>query len=360
MRTPLTWVEKIVGLFIVLTFVVLGAALFISAQRRGVFSAWRSFLVVLERGHNIKKGSPIFIQDVEAGAVADVTIERVKTLVDRFGVEKLEKRLPGIKDLHSVVVVTCEIEERFADDVSEATSTCTIDKPLIGPTRIDIAAGEPSDTVPPPPTLRQAKGKELPIFNVETPPSILEKLQDVDLEEIQGRVVAALEKIEETIGNVRDATEAMAEGRGTVGMLLQDEGLAAEIRSAIAEVALAAQDVRRIAARGAEMAEVFPATGQAAQRTVEQLERSVARLDEVVVEVRPILTRILAEVQVILKDVREATSGVPEVVRKVDALLVETNRVIDAVKSSFLVRGGLSPAAEPPPHELERVPRWER
>src|SRR5262245_30378537 len=95
MRTPITWIEKVTGFFVLLIIALLVAALFVTAQRHNVFGFYEAHEVdlYLKTGYGLKKGSPVVLADVEVGVVNDLYLDARTPYPDRQ--VKAELRIEG-------------------------------------------------------------------------------------------------------------------------------------------------------------------------------------------------------------------------------------------------------------------------
>src|SRR5688500_4050426 len=76
MRTPITWVEKVVGVFVLLVVVAVVSALFMAARKQNIFGTTKTHVIhtFLETGAGVKEGTPIKLKGVDVGAVTDMKL----------------------------------------------------------------------------------------------------------------------------------------------------------------------------------------------------------------------------------------------------------------------------------------------
>ncbi len=346
MTTPLTWIEKVVGVFVTLILALLAAALFVTAQRRQLFEFEKPLVVktIVDRGYELKPGASVLINEVEAGSVSDVA------LAD-----------------DGRVILTIRVEGRFkqhvgkpAREVGDARGSAVIvDRPPIGSPKINITAAHPEERY----SLKSFPDEVY--LDATVPPSVLDKLAGVkdDIGAVKDQVISTLEDVKAIIENVRATTEPLAKGRGTVGKLLHDEEMArsvqqmvADARDLTANLKAVSEDLRAVSAEVKPRAhDVLTEVDAAVHQASDTLKTLDALLADVMALVATV-TKALGEAEAIVHNIRMATDGLPEIVRKSDRALAEANRVIDSLKRNILIRGNLDPVAAPP-REAEAVPR---
>src|SRR4051812_23819113 len=77
MRTPITRIETITGVFIAIAMALLVIVLFVSVRTTGLLDMFRAGYVltaVAEEGFGTTAGSPVKLRDVEVGSVTEVTL----------------------------------------------------------------------------------------------------------------------------------------------------------------------------------------------------------------------------------------------------------------------------------------------
>lgn len=346
MTTPLTWMEKVVGLFVLLIVLLLSAALFVTAQRRRIFEFEKPLVVktIVERGYELKPGAPVLINEVEAGSVSDVA------LAD-----------------DGRVILTIRVEGRFkqhvgkpAREVGDARGSAVIvDRPPIGSPKINIISAHPEERFP------LEKFPEEVYLDATVPPSVIDKFAGVtdDIGAVKNQVIKTLEDVAAIIENIRATTEPIAAGRGTVGTLIHDEEMARSVtqmvkdaRDVTANLKAVTDDLRAVSAEARPRVEGMMTEADVAVRRVGETMKTVDALLADVMRLVATVTTALGEAEAIVHNIRLATDGLPEAMRKTDRALAEANRVIDAVKRNILIRGNLEPVAAPA-REAEAVPR---
>jgi ABC-type transporter Mla subunit MlaD len=344
-RTPLTWIEKVVGFFVVLIFALLALTIFATAQKHNVFDVRTPYEIktFLHFGYGLKVGSDVKIQDVEAGVV---TVAKLAHEHER--------------DKHSEhfdrnVIVVIRLDPDFADFLSVST-TAIVKQPPIGGSYIELQTN--------PDWARYGKlfdKSHKAEVDAEAEDSLFSKLAKIkdDVASVKDKVIDTLDNLAAIIENLRKMTEAIEDQEGVVGHVIHDTEMANDIAAALSNARAATDDLRVTASNASRASEPVPAATEEAKALVTDLRGTVQKADRTLDPLPAVIAsveRSLADVEVLVKNLRDASSGVPEIVRKADTGLAETNRVIEAAQKSFLLRGNL-PDRPAPRSESEALPR---
>ncbi len=331
MRTPITWIEKVTGVFVLIIFGVLCVGLFVTAQKHNVFGFTESHYVTvyLKEGFGLKKGSPVVLSDVDVGVVDDLKLVKVSPHPDRR--VKCDLRIEG--DFWPFV---------------ERGMKAKIDRQLIGGTRVELmvpTATALSRHLPP-----LANGDEL---DPEVPDSVMEKIEALkrDIQEVKGEVVSTLQNVQKTIENVRLITDGLATGKGLAGRFLQDEKMSQDVASAVGELRSTIEELRATIKNVQSASETVPSTASNVNQTSDKVNRLVDDLPKLLASVQ----RILADVEAIAANIRDASGGAPEVARKTDRALGEATRTIEGIQEAL--PNWVMPEKEHPATEYEALPR---
>jgi ABC-type transporter Mla subunit MlaD len=333
-RTPLSWMEKVVGLFVVFIGGLFVLALFVTAQRQNVFNLRQPFEVYtfLDEGYELVSGAKVKISNIEAGIVTDVRLVSEK------------ERDPNHFD--RMVRVTIRVEGDNPNFLSYRTIARIKRKP-IGGTEVELVS-ETKDLV-------VAKLKPKTNIESDVPPDLFEQLAGIktDVEAVKDDVLKTLRDLQGIIANVRATTDAI------VGRAIHDPKMADDIAASIAGAREVVAELKAVAANARSASEPIPeATAEARdlvkdlRATAKKADGAIAPLPEVIASVE----RALRDVEVLVRNLKDASGGLPEVVRKTDRGLEETNRTIEAAQRSFLLRGSL-PERPAPVTEVEALPR---
>jgi ABC-type transporter Mla subunit MlaD len=345
-RTPLTWIEKVVGAFVLVIFFILGATLFVTAQRHNVFNLRKPFEIFTftAEGYGLKNGAPVKILDVEAGVVTDVRLVR-----------EAERDQDDPAHFARMVRVSMRIDNDQAELLSVST-TAVIERPPIGGSFVTLVT-DPRYLV----VGRLPNGAKI---DSSVPPSLLEKVATIkdDVAKVKDNVVETLQNLQTIIANVKVTTDDIVRGKGIVGRAINNPVMAEQLEATLASARSTADELRAAAANAAKASEPVPAAAQEAKSLIEDVRGTVSKVDralEPLADVVASVRRALRDVEALVANLREASDRVPEIARKAEKGLEETNRTIEAAQKSFLIRGNLPdrPAVR---SEAEALPRGDR
>ena len=256
-RLSVGQVERLVGLFVLLTLVVAGSVFYVVARSRGVFEEVQSVRTVFLEGHGLRPGSLVMLGGLEVGTVQAVGFSS-------------ENR----------VEVTMQVLRRHGDRIRTDSVATVGAAGLVGDAVVKISLGSPSR--PPVP-----KGGAIPSEEPETLGDLATRLKPT-LQQVEAvvedmRVAAArladqdrgvgplLEKADKVLEGSDRIVAAVLEGKGSLGALIQSrefyEGLLAlrtETGEVLTDLKVAAAEIRR-------GAETLPALAKAAEETARSL-----------------------------------------------------------------------------------------
>jgi ABC-type transporter Mla subunit MlaD len=212
--------------------------------------------IALSEAHGVKRGTSVLIAGVEAGVVRDVEIVAAPA-----GGARVEAQL--------------SVDGRYRGLLRRGTIARLVRPPLLGETTIDL----------------------LPSADEAAPLAPGDRVAAVAPERPEQELAA-------TVRDLREAARALADARGTAGMLLADDG-----------------------------------------RIYRQVEEAVKRT-----------TEAAGRLESAAADVSKAARGIPPLISEARDAAREASRVVGAAKKSIFIRGNLEEDA-PDPREVEVRPR---
>jgi phospholipid/cholesterol/gamma-HCH transport system substrate-binding protein len=399
-KAKTTRFEKIVGVFLILSMAVLAYAVAWKAKREKLFSRVKTFRLSADRGYGIRTGTVVAINDVAVGVVTDYEM-KPDEITKLFEVE-----------------VEIQVEGEHADKIRADSLAHIKEPPVIGDTKINIAAGKPHWVVARdierterrgkvlygvvakdgvvayevlPGTARKG-GEAIPAFRnplkkndrveileqaregyfkvylpeipegglieAPRPESLMEKFGDIptELALLKEKVIAALEKINKIIENIKVVTTDLAEAKGSAGKLLKEDALynninetIAEVRTAVKETQKVVADIKTTTARVSESSKDIPDIVSSGKKTAARVEAASVEIEGIMKDIPEILAavkRILADVEGIAGNVNRASGDIPELVRSGKEGVKEAEQLLRAAKRHWLIRGYVAP--EPP------------
>lgn len=194
-------VEVMVGAFVMMIVLALGFFTIILSQDN-VFTKNYEYTVVFDHVTGLIKGDKVFVHGVNVG--------RVKTL---------EIKPDGV---HALLVLDYEVKLREDYEIAVRASS------ILGGKYVDIAEG--SDDKPLLPEGSAIVGRGPVDFIAELTDTVRSLQASLD----EGGVLGNLER---TMANVRDVTDKLKSGEGTIGRLLSDDALYFELRQVSSNLA---------------------------------------------------------------------------------------------------------------------------
>lgn len=323
MRTPLSRIETVTGAFLVVVAALLAAALFASARRTSLADLFRpGFPVVAlsEDAYGATAGSPVKVRDVEVGSVTDVTL------------------LDDPEHAGKPVRINIQIRPSAARFLGDKTVAHIIRPPFgsgmppFGTSSIELRSGGTGPLTSS--AVLVAEGEDSMI-------GTFAKLAG-DVASIREQFVAALTELRTTLTNVRTLTEGVVAGKGLLGRALNDDAAAESLMKMLHTAGDATEDLRRVASDMKTAAAQAPALAEGAATSSEELKKTIARVNQVLDSVPRIVEtaeRTLATAEELAGQLRTASAYAPELARKVDMSIEETNRLVEAAQKNFLIRG---------------------
>lgn len=316
-----TRMERAVGGFIFLAFLTLVAALIAAGRGQDWFQRTQTYYTYYKEGYNLQPGVKVKLLRADIGKVTNIEI----TADNR-------------------VKVTMSILARYADSI-KVDSVAAVESSTLffGSSFINIIPGSPDSavikdggTIPSKEEKRFSDYMEE--YNVQ---GKMAKLDEI-LQHLAGILDQARkneETVIETMANLEKLTRTIAEGKGTLGRLVNEDEL---YRKFAADL----EALENILASLEKAAEAVERGARSVESGADSTRRTAARLEK---DVPAMLTRI----QNILKNLDLALKDAPELSREARRGMREANRILESVKRSIWVRGNLPQPDEPETHGLE-------
>ncbi len=258
MKIFLTYRERLAGLFIVVT-VLLVASFFVGAAVRNRWLSPRvTFKTLVERGDGLRSGSPVLLSGVEVGEVGELTI-----LDD----DRIEVELIVLKS-HAFRV--------------RAGTTATVRRLLgIGEKRVHLSGSSGEANVIPP-------GSLLPS---EEPMDLLDVVTQLDLDAHLSMLNRALSAMEQLLGRLEEdgRLDRLVAAFDRMGPMLEKvDGLVGEIHAPV--VALVKDPALSSTIRGADRVLNDPNTRKTLRYAASALEPE--RVDRLIARIEPLVGRL--------------------------------------------------------------------
>ncbi|MCB9882131.1 MAG: hypothetical protein H6834_10095 [Planctomycetes bacterium] len=367
MRTPISRLERIVGVFVLI--VLVGFVSFLSLRAREKRADLRLHMR-LAKTYGLAPGSVVKMNDLPIGRV--VTVE--------FRVEPGREELPIVASLAVDAVHRPWIKRSTQAEISPSLI------PGINTAEVFLSFQTEGEPV--------TEGAWL---SVVPPAGLIEDYKTIP-QELRAAIEPALQSVEEMSGYVRKITKDIAEERGLMGSLVSDATLRKEVLDLVARMDRILRGFEEAVPSIQGAARDAGALTTKLQTVVDQGSSTLVKVDGMLTEMQPQLARIgpmFDDVEVVLANARTASTdaaallgrvsttyderidplfahlttlfdrvdralaGLPDLLRRVDTLMVDAQRITEAVKSNVLIRGSL-PEPEPLRTERGSLPRGGR
>jgi phospholipid/cholesterol/gamma-HCH transport system substrate-binding protein len=211
----------LVGIFITVAVTLFGAGLFLIGNQHKAFSHHIIFYTNLQNVDGLTKGAKVSVDGMDAGEVESVQIP--SSPAQKFQLKmNVEDRLHGLIREDSLVTVETEglVGDKFLliHDGSEHASEA--------PAESMLESKEPFEMSK---LLEQAQGV------VKQAGATMNDVQGT-MNDVRGHLDTTLDTATSTIKNVNGVVQDVRSGKGSVGMLLEDQATAADVRQSVANI----------------------------------------------------------------------------------------------------------------------------
>lgn len=323
MEMEFSRLERVVGTFIVGVVLLLMATLVIIGRGKDWFETYITYYTAFGESYNLQENAAVKLFRADIGKVVKITLEKNRVLVKLAILEKYASRIR--QDAVAVVESPTLIGSEYIAIIPGST-----DAPAIEPEG-EIASRE-----------KRSITDILTEFEVEKTALLMVKaIQDISqvtqrLGDPKGPLIASLENIETISANVERITTDLEAGKGPVGSLLRSEEL---LRRMVDSIQRTSDILNNLQAASAQA----PQTISLVQENLAALQTSIAQSEQ-----------ILAEIKAITADVKAGSRNIPQIsvtfkegIQEIRQGVEQTNRVVEALQNSYLIRGNLPPEPIP-------------
>jgi phospholipid/cholesterol/gamma-HCH transport system substrate-binding protein len=301
--------EKMVGLFIVITMgLALGILVFIGRGQHW-FKKKTTYYTYFNEGYNLKPGAQVKIFNTWIGSVEILELTR-----------------------DNRVKITIKIFENDAAKI-RADSVATVDSPtIIGSEFIAITPGSPEKPAIPKGGIINSKAKKN-IGEYLKEYEIQNKIEDFgqlisDLKIVMERLKDPEGPLFSVLYDIKELTNKLNKGEGSLGRLVMEEDLYREARIAIKDLKETSAGINELSDNMVKGIHLLPDTMEKINDTAHKLEHVMSRLET-------------------------ATEKAPAMQRQVEDALTEVNRILESLKKSFFIRHNLPQEPVPKVHVPE-------
>jgi phospholipid/cholesterol/gamma-HCH transport system substrate-binding protein len=319
------YTNETVGVFVLITLLIFVAGLIYSGQVRKWFNPGETIKVVLpdEGLFGLAQGSAVEILGTKAGQIKDIVIN------------------PDQK-IHAIARIDSEMAVFVRSD-SKATIRKTFG--IAGDAYLEIArgTGEPLDW-------------EYAVLTVESDRSTSDTLSEM-IEELRAKVMPVIDDahkailmltavakdlqdpdkgVQRLLANLNSITDKIDSGEGTLGRMLTDDKLVRDLEGLIARMGPIVDDLKTTMQNVSEFSTQFNIETGDIPEITRRLKETMASMETVMQDIR----QTTPQLPKIVKNVGDTTDSVPVLVLQVQQVMVELERLITKLQSSWLLGGG--------------------
>lgn len=330
-QSKFRYTNEAVGLFVLMALLIFIAGLIYSGRVREWFNPGETLRVVLpdEGLSGLAKGSTVEILGTKAGEVRDIVIN------------------PNEK-MHADVRIDSEMAVFVRSD-SRATIRKTFG--IAGDAYLEITRGSgepldwefavinavsdrnPTDTVGE--LIDEIRAKVFPVIDdsqkaIQAFLTVAEELQDPD------------KGVQQLLANMNSIANRIDRGEGTIGRLLTEDKLVRDLESLIArldaetrQIGPILDDLKATMQNVAEFSTEFNAQSGDIPEIARRLKEALASVEKVMED----LSQTTPQLPKIVKNVGDTTDTVPILVLQVQQVMVELERLIKQLQTSWLLGG---------------------
>lgn len=319
--------ETIVGFFVVASLAALLVMVLIIAQQEGLWQDYLEYEAVFKNISGLKKGSEVRLAGVTVGSVT-------KTAVRPDG----------------KILVTFEILEKYKDQIRKDSQASIGMIGLLGDRSLDLTSGSPDKPILPPGTLLTASEPlDLQELLARAGPS-LENIQKVlnNLVKITDDLANPKGDVKLALSQLKEITEKVNRGEGTLGLLVNDPSLFKETSQAVASARKVIEGLNN--PQGVMgMLLHDPAFRAEFRKTLTDLNVIMANLRQgsvPVSEAAAKLPGIVKKLDTFVDNLTQASGGLPDLVVSGQGVLGDADKVAQAALKSWLLRWYVPQAKE--------------
>lgn len=333
MKLDTTKSKKVAAFFAVAAILIALTRIY-PERALGLFDDGAVFYAISPDAYGTVKGSPVRVHGVEVGVVTAV---------------ELVQSGAGPKNTKPV---------RIAMRISEHGASFLKERTVAHVERVHMGTGVPPFAKPPIELWTEGDAP-LPVG------SVLETIGDETMVEsfakLSRDVGAVRKQLQDLSGLFDDArviAKALAGGEGAAGKLLHDPataesltGMLRDARATTTSLSKLVDDARALSDKAPPLIAEMRGMSQEGRKAMEGMNRAAGDLPRLLKAVE----RTLKLAEELAGNLRTASVYAPELARKVDASIEETNRLVDAAQRSVILRSTL-PEREYPRTESEVRP----
>ncbi len=302
--------ETIVGIFVVASLAVLLIMVLIIARQEGLFQQYMEYKAIFKNVSGLKPGSEVHLAGVTVGNVKDITIS------------------PG-----GTTQVTFHVIKKYSDQVRADTQASIGYMGLLGDKSLDLTAGTPSQpAIPPDGWVASIEPLDITQLLAKAGPS-LEDLSKIlhNLATISGSMTKPGGDITKILEQVREIVTKVNQGKGTLGLLVNDSTLYKETTQTVS-------GAKKIVG---EVDKNFFGKGAKTQQTLTNLHSTVSNASKTASNLQEATTGLpgmMKKADSFLDTLRKTGKSLPDLITEAETTVSDADKAAKAAQKSWLLR----------------------
>jgi phospholipid/cholesterol/gamma-HCH transport system substrate-binding protein len=311
--------ETTVGIFVIASMVALLIMVVIIARQEGLFQEYVEYRTIFKNVSGLKAGSEVHLAGVTVGNVKDITISPDGT-----------------------TVVTFNVIKKYSDRVRQDSQASIGFMGLLGEKSLDLTAGSPNKgPIPPEGMVASVEPLDITQMLAKAGPS-LENLQKIlnNMATLTESLVGKEGGLSKTIDQVLEIMTKVNQGKGTIGLIVNDPKLYRETTETVAAARKLFIDLEQ--GKGALSTLIKdPKFKAELEKTLGNLEATTGNLSKGSADFKEAMVR-LPEISKKLDDfmtnLKKAGKGLPGLATSGETMLDEVDKTAKAAQKSWLLR----------------------
>jgi phospholipid/cholesterol/gamma-HCH transport system substrate-binding protein len=307
--------DLIVGLFMIVGFGLLATGVIVVGSQQRVFGKHVDYYTTFGDVDGLTKGSKVEVAGLNAGEVTDIHVLKPPAL--GFSVTlRVDRKLQGLVRTDSIVAIETQ--------------------GVVGETFLSIQPGSPNAAQANPGATLQSQEMVSLSEMLNRGSRVLDTV-DSTVKVTSAKLNGALDELSGAVSNANDLVAGLKEGRGTVGMLLQDQGVAGQIRRAITQTEDVTTNLDHVSTQAESLMSDFQSRQlpQNIDQTVNHMKSAAVTIDDTARQIHTTVTDLSQpddEGVSLADNVRESLS-------QSNAATANLEADTEALKHNFLLRG---------------------
>ncbi|MCX5889099.1 MAG: MlaD family protein [Deltaproteobacteria bacterium] len=319
--------ETIVGIFVVVSMVVLLIMVFIIAKQEGLFQHYLEYTTVFKNVSGLKVGSEVHLAGVTVGNVKEIIISP-----------------------DGSTLVTFNVIKKYSDRVREDSQASIGFMGLLGDKSLDLTAGSTTKPqIPPEGPVASVEPLDITQLLAKAGPS-LESLQKIldNLATLTQSLVGKEGGLSSTVDQIQQIFEKINQGRGTMGLIVNDPKLYRETIDTVAAARKFFADLEKGKGALGTITNDLKFKAQL-EKTMGNLEATTGNLGKGTADLQEALVRlpeISKKLEDFLTDLKKAGKGLPGLVTSGETTFSDMDKTTKAMRKSWLLRSNVPQSQE--------------